>query len=152
MNAPFKRDQHDRSDQPILLRSEDIQAWRGPKLHVQQHYVPPLDGKIDDRKGFDQKMADDVQEILQKKYPGYPWKAVCDSKQGVVYFSIPILMGETLKMVIRLAEWSDLTPQLVMRLGGEVLERLGLRRGLISLGEFSDIQRNKHRADFADVR
>jgi hypothetical protein len=30
--------------------------------------------------------------------------------QGVVYFSIPIpiLMGETLKWVIRLAEWSDL--------------------------------------------
>ena len=138
---------HDRSDQPILLRSDDSQAWRGPKMQIQTHYVPPLDGLIDDRRGFDQKMADDVQLILQAKYPGYPWKAVCDSAQGVVYFSIPILMGETLKMIIRLAEWSDLTPDLIMRLGGEVLERFGLRRGLISLGEFADVRRNKQRAE-----
>jgi hypothetical protein len=144
--------QHDRSDQPVLLRSDDIEAWRGPKLHVQKHYVPPLDGKIDDRKGFDQTMADDVQEILQKQFPGYPWKAVCDSAQGIVYFSIPLLMGETLKWVIRLADWTDLNPKLIIAGGGEVLERLGLRRGLISLGEFHDIQHNKHRADFADVR
>jgi hypothetical protein len=134
---------HDRSDQPILLRTDAI----GSGLAVQKHYVPPLDGLIDDRRGFDQKMADDVQHILQTKYPGYPWKATCDSAQGVVYFSIPVLMGETLKMIIRLAEWSDLTPELIMRLGGEVLERFGLRRGLISLGEFADARRNKHRAD-----
>jgi hypothetical protein len=144
--------QHDRSDQPVLLRSDDIEAWRGPKLHVQKHYVPPLDDEIDDRRGFDQTMADDVQEILQKQFPGYPWKAVCDSKQGIVYFSIPILMGETLKMVIRLAEWSDLTSDLITRLGGQVLERLGLRRGLISLGEFHDVRQNLHRADFSDLK
>jgi hypothetical protein len=144
--------QHDRSDEPILLRSDDVQAWRGPKLHVQKHYVPPLDGKIDDRQGFDQAMADDMQVILQDKYPGYPWKAECNSIQGVAYFWIPILMGDTLKMIIRLAEWSDLTPELIVRLGGRVLERFGLRRGLISLGEFHDVRKNLHRVDLSDLK
>lgn len=143
---------HDRSDEPVLLRSDALDQSRAPPLIVQKHYKPPLDGLIDDRKGFDQTMADDVQKILQTKYPGYPWDAVCDSAQGVVYFSIPILMGPTLKMVIRLAEWSDLNPALIMRTAGDLLERIGLRRGLISLGEFSDAQRNKQKFDFADVK
>jgi hypothetical protein len=145
-------DKNDRSADPILLSSEEVKSWRAPSLQVQQHYVPPLDGRLDDRKGFDQFIADEVQLILQKHYPGYPWKAECNSKQGVLWFAIPILMGETLKWVIRLAQWSDLNPKLIRDGAGELLERLNLRRGIISIGEFADQQRNKHRADFSGIR
>ena len=87
-----------------------------------------------------------------RTYFGYPWKVVAESRQGVVYFQIPDLMGPTLHYVIRLAEYKDLTPELIMRCGGELLERMNLPRTQIDMALYAEAQRRKHTFQFGDVK
>lgn len=141
---------HDRSDEPRLV-SSTLQTNGGIKQEIKSMYVPPLDGTQDEVDRFDMKIARQVAEVLVKHYPGYSWKVCAESKQGVVYFQIPELMGPSLNWVINLGQFSDLTPQLVAIGGGELLERMGLRRGAIDLGEYLAAKNNKQKFDFGDA-
>lgn len=142
---------HDRSDEPVLVEKSNVEN-EGVKQTIKHMYVPPLDGTADELMAFDMKIARAVAEVLVTNYPGYSWLVTADSHQGVVYFRIPELMGPTLNYLINLGDFSDLTPKLIMVCGGELLERMGLRRGAIDLSEYFSAKNNKAKFDFADVR
>lgn len=133
-------------DVPQLVRA-DAPDRVGDRQMMNVHlYQPPLDGTPDVHKAFDDFVSNRLKEILTHHYPGYTWKMVADASQGIVYFSIPTLMGPTLHMVIRLAEWGDLTPMLIIDKGGELLERFNLPRKGFEVDSFLHARDNKHKA------
>ena len=138
------------SDEPVVLAETIVQEGTF-RQKVVEAYVPPLDGTPDQLNAFDMRIAKDVSRVLVKGYPGYSWLVTAESKQGIVHFCIPELMGPSLKYLIRLGEFSDLTPKLIMICAGELLERMGLRRGAMDIGEYLSAKNNKERFDFSDV-
>lgn len=143
------------SDEPVDIASQVIEGRAGVdrlQMRIERKYVPPLDGTDDELKHFDNWLARRVAEMLVAEFYGYEWHVMADSRQGVVAFSIPEIMGPTLKQVIRLAEYADLTPKLIRRTGGEMLERMGLRRGPIDIAQYLAAKNRKHTFDFADVK
>lgn len=142
----------ERSDEPIVLREGAVEKPRAdsPLLTMRQSYVPPLDGSADDLAQFDTWIALQVAKVLTKHYYGYDWHVKADSRQGVVAFSIPSLMGPTLHMVIRLAEYKDLEPRLIMRKAGELLERMNLPRSAVDIPEYYAAIQRRHTFDFGD--
>lgn len=140
------------SDEPVIVSSELVEGKSKLKMEVQRGYVPPLDGTKDEFDYVDQKIARDVAEILVKEYFGYPWKVTSEIRQGIVMFQIPELMGPTLHWLIKLGEYKDLTPELIKRCGGELLERMGLPRGQIDMALMQRARENKHLFDFRDVK
>lgn len=122
------------------------------EVMVRQAYLPPLDGRSDDYAGFDMHTAKQIGEILTKTYFAYPWKTFADTKQGVVGFSIPALMGPTLHYVINLKAFSDLTEALIVSKAGELLERMNLPRGIADQAAILWAAENKHKFQFDDKR
>lgn len=139
-------------DVPQLVRADDNDRAADRKMVTLRMYKPPLDGRVDLYKDFDQFVGSRIEEILKYHYPGYPWKCISDAFQGMVYFNIPVLMGATLHWTIRLAEWSDLNPKLVIDGGGEVLERLNLPRTGFDAASFVKARDEKWLADFTFKR
>lgn len=142
----------ERSDEVVELSSTQVVGRQSIKMDVKQGYVAPLDGREDLHHAFDMQVARDTAEVLVKTYFGYPWLVEADCQQGLVKFKLPELMGPTLWYVINLARYSDLTPDLIKRCGGELLERMGLSRGLVDMAEMQFARDNKHTFDFADVK
>lgn len=132
-----------------ILRSRSaIGKSGGIGLAVEHKYVPPLDGDDDLFAEADMRVCKGIGLILSEVYFGYGWKTFADLRQGVVGFSIPALMGETLHYVINLKQYSDLTPQLIVQKGGELLERMNLPRGKADQIALVEAQNRKHTFDF----
>ena len=142
----------DAPDQVVVRSKTEIDGRGGLKATVTRTYQPPLDGTQDDLAGFDMRIATGIGELLNKFYFGYTWKSFADSRQGIVGFSIPELMGPTLHWIIRLAEYRELTPDLIVKSAGELLERMHLPRGQIDMAAYLHAKDNRHKFDFADVR
>lgn len=123
-------------DVPQLVGAEDQERRHDRNMVSIKLYKPPLDGSKDMHRKFDMWVAGRVNGLLDKHYPGYPWRSCCDASQGLVYFSIPVLMGSTLNWAIRLAEWEDLTDKLVIEGGGQLLERFDLPRNGFEAASF----------------
>jgi hypothetical protein len=130
----------------------EIEGRGNLKATVHQTYTPPLDGKSDDYAGFDMRIAKGIGELLNKHYFGYTWKSFADTKQGIVGFSIPDLMGPTLHMIINLKQFSDLQPDLIISKAGELLERMHLPRGQIDMAAYAFAKTNRRNFDFSDVQ
>jgi hypothetical protein len=139
-------------DEGVIVASDDIVTAGKQTVTIEQRYIPPLDGTVDEVHGYDMTMARAIAEVLVKYYPGYDWFVMGESRQGIVAFSIPDLMGPTLKQVIRLAQFSDLTPKLIRDIGGSLLERMGLRRGPMDRAEYEAAKRRRITFDFGDVK
>jgi hypothetical protein len=140
------------NDEGYVVASTDIITAGKQHMTIEQRYIPPLDGTADEVDGFDMSMCRQIAEVLVKYYPGYDWFVMGESRQGIVAFSIPDLMGPTLKQVIRLSQFSDLTPKLIRDTGGAMLERMGLRRGPMDRAEYEAQKLNRHLFDFGDVK
>lgn len=141
----------DVSDLPVTQSASFVDGQKDLKSLVVQGYVPPLDGSGDDYKSIDTATARYVAEILVKTYFGYPWHVTAEMKQGVVMFRIPDLMGSSLQYVINLARVKDLTRDLIVRCGGELLERMRLPRGQIDMALYAEAKKRLHTFDFNDV-
>lgn len=141
-------DSEDMEDRVETLSSTEITGASGQKATVTQTYTPPLDGKSDDYAGFDMRIARGIGELLNKHYFGYTWKSYADTRQGVVGFSIPELMGDTLHMVINLKKFDALNPQLIIDKGGELLERMKLPRGKVEMAEIVEAKLRRQTFDF----
>jgi len=142
----------DQPDQIITHAVSTIEGRGNLKATVTQTYTPPLDGISDDYSGFDMRVARGIGELLNKHYFGYTWKSFADTRQGVVGFSIPELMGETLHMVINLKKFADLDADLIVAKAGELLERMHLPRGQIDMAAYAFAKANREKFDFADVK
>lgn len=144
--------QTDVADRSILRSETEITGKAGLTATVRQTYQPPLDGKSDDYAGFDMSVARGIGELLNKHYFGYCWKSFADTRQGVVGFSIPELMGETLHYVINLKKFDELDPQLIVEKAGELLERMHLPRGQVDMAAYAHAKANRHKFHFEDVK
>lgn len=143
------------SDEPITLSITDAEApstASESKVTIHQQYIPRLDGTHDDTDQYDTSMARAIAEVLVHHYYGYDWHVIAESRQGVIMFSIPELMGPTLKQVIRLAEQSHLNKKLIRDCGGMMLERMGLRRGAKDPAEYAAALKRRHTFEFGDVK
>ncbi len=143
------------SDEPITISETIVEPTkRSDVKHVEikRQYIPPLDGTTDEVAAFDMWIARRVAEVLVKYYYGYDWYVMAESRQGIVVFSIPDLMGPTLKQVIRLAQYGDLHPKLIRDTAGQMLERMGLRRGPKDTAEYEAAKLKRHTFDFSDVK
>lgn len=138
-------------DVPQLVRAEKQQRVGERQMESRLLYQPPLDGSLDPQRGFDLFVAGRMLEILNHHFPGYPWKCISNSQQGVVYFSIPALMGDTLHWLIKLGQWHDLSPKLVIDGGGELLERMKLPRKGFEVMSFVEALGARDKLDFADA-
>lgn len=145
-------DDTDVSDVPITIKSETHDAHDGLKVTHKSTYVPPLDGSFDPFIATDTWIKMQVAQVLDRHYPGYDWFVDARASQGIVVFSIPDLMGETLKQVIRLVDHTDLPSKLIVNLAGNLLERMGLRRGPMIIAEYIVARNNRHKFDFGDVK
>lgn len=139
-------------DEGSIVSSTEIVTAGKQHMTIEQRYIPPLDGTVDEVDGFDMSMARAIAEVLVHYYPGYDWYVMGESRQGIVAFSIPDLMGPTLKQVIRLAQFSDLNKKLIRDTGGAMLERMGLRRGPMDRAEYARAKASRHLFDFGDVK
>lgn len=116
---------------------------------VTSQYVPPLDGRSDDYEGFDMRVAEGLGILLNKHYFGYQWKTYADTKQGIVGFAIPELMGPTLHYVINLSVWDETQlAQIVVEKAGELLERMGLPRGKADMELILAAKQRRHTFQF----
>lgn len=88
---------------------------------------------------FDMTLAREVGRTLLAHYPGHFWAVECDSKQGICTITIPILLGNW-KYIIPLTR---LNPQMVLRAGGEILERFKIPRSSLDLAAFLDARKKR---------
>ncbi len=139
------------SDEPITIAEDVLDRGHGQEIvTVEQKYTPRLDGTDDPTEAYDTSMARSIMEVLVEQYYGYDWYVLAESRQGIVAFSIPDLMGPTLMQVIRLQE--HLSKKMVLDAAGQMLERMGLRRGRKDAGEYAAAKLRRHTFDFADVK
>jgi hypothetical protein len=127
------------SDLPILLRSETSRAPGRSLVRVEARFVPSGEGSHA-RAAADLAAAGSVRRILDAAYPGHDWEVIADSGHGYVAFRIPPLMGANWAYLIK---GRDLTPEAVLKGGGELLERYRLPRGKFDLDRFLET-RDKH--------
>lgn len=102
-------------------RADFVRSKGGNSL-VRTSYRPPLDGREDLHQEFDQWTAKRAFELLNAEFPGHEWRVECDCAQGMVWFRLPF-MGESLCYAIRLAQWSDLQPAVILKGGAEIINR-----------------------------
>jgi len=145
-------DDTERSDQPIVLSETDIGTAEGARLVARRTYIPPMDGSDDDYAEFDMQVATGIGMLLNKHYFGYRWKSFADTRQGIVGFQIPSLMGPTLHYVINLKQYSDLNPQLIIEKAGELLERMNLPRGKADMARVLEAEQRKETFDFGKIQ
>jgi len=120
------------SDLPILLRRETDRAPGRSLVRVEARFVPSGEGSRE-RARTDLATARAVRRILDTAYPGHDWEVLADSAQGYVAFRIPALMGLNYAYLVKRR---DLTPEAVLKGGGELLERYRLPRGRFDLDRF----------------
>jgi hypothetical protein len=91
--------------------------------------------------------AKNAADMLHKHYPGWLWGVHVDDVGGVMKVLLLSVSGSW-GFVIKL---KDLDPEyrMVMRAGGEILERFNLSRRARRLGDISNLQRDSlRRAQF----
>lgn len=126
-----EKDTHGGHDMVVLTKHD---APSGPDNEV----------LYDKHQEMDIANANWMMGILKKHYPGHFWRCVHDGHHKMAYVSIPILMGINKFWAINLTT-DELSDGLVMRCGGAILERYGLKRGRLETGAFLDA-RAKHSA------
>jgi hypothetical protein len=127
------------SDLPILLQHETSRAPGRSLVRVEARFVPSGDGSHE-RAAGDLAAARSVRRILDTAYPGHDWEVIADSGHGYVAFRIPALMGMNFAYLVK---GKDLTPEAILKGGGELLERYRLPRGKFDLDRFLET-RDKH--------
>jgi len=120
------------TDLPILLRQETARAPGRGLVRTEARFVPSGEGSYE-RLAADLAAARTVRRILDVAYPGHDWEVIADSGQAYVAFRIPALMGMNYAYLIK---GKDLTPEAVLKGGGELLERYRLPRGKFDLDRF----------------
>jgi hypothetical protein len=127
------------ADLPILLRRETARAPGRSLVRVEARFVPSGDGSHE-RAAADLAAARSVRRILDAAYPGHDWEVIADSGHGYVAFRMPALMGMNFAFLVK---GKDLTPEAILKGGGELLERYHLPRGKFDLDRFLEA-RGKH--------
>jgi hypothetical protein len=139
------------ADDAVTLREQVVPKsvfGTGHDMVVRFQHEAPFgpNGELVEDKHARQDLANAkwMMEVLQRHYAGVPWRTKFDGAQKMAYFNIPILMGINQWWAINLTT-DPLDEGLLMRAGGEMLERYGMSRQRFNLTEFLDA-RAKHSA------
>jgi hypothetical protein len=120
---------HSRFDIPILIAKAPVEGT-GVEMRLQRQRSAVFDDT--ETASFDLTMACETGLTLHSHYRGHPWTVEVDSKQGVCLITLPILLGNW-KYTIPL---KMLNPAMVIKAGGEILERFNLPRSRIDFASF----------------
>jgi hypothetical protein len=82
-------------------------------------------------------MCKGIGRLLEFHYPGHPWAVEVNMKQGYAKVSIPDLLGPNWGYVILLSDMSD---QMVVKAGGEILERFKIPRNRIDVAHYLSLE------------
>lgn len=139
------------SDTPIVVDAE-VSSDHGVDVLQTLAYMAPLDGTFDPFQEADMAMARQVIDVLNKHYPLYPWHVTSEIRQGFVAFQLPEIMGPTLNAFIRRAEMKTIEEKLIVRLAGDMLERMGLPRGRCDMDLYREAKERMDTFQFGDVK
>lgn len=114
----------------ILLKTIKERPWGSPQIEVAFTHEPSSLDPDGLRVEYDLWVAKRAMELLQDKYPGYQWSVRADSAKGSLTFSLPLLLGSCWCYHVA---WDDLDPAVIVRGGGELLERFRLPRSMVDL-------------------
>lgn len=120
-------------DLPTITKSGTL-GGSGPRilLHTKHERSATHTEADRDHTAIDQSIAESVGRMLHHHYRGHFWMVHVDSKQGVCLITIPVLLGNW-KYKIPLTSLSE---AMVVRAGGEILERFKIPRGNIDIAAF----------------
>lgn len=121
---------------PVTLRRElaDRSFGQG-NIEIKEVYERKglLPEEEDRRARWDLMVAKAITRVLLSHYRGHFWVVECDSAQGIAWISIPVLLGDW-KYIFHLSE--DITPGMIIRAGGEILERFNMPRSNLDIASF----------------
>lgn len=123
-------------EENILLNSALADRSHGQhNIELQARYERRglLPEEEDKRAKWDLMVAKAITRVLLAHYRGHFWVVESDSAQGIAWISIPVLLGQY-KYVFHLSE--DITPDMIVRAGGEILERFNLPRSGLDVASF----------------
>lgn len=112
-------------------------------------YRPPSE-TVDPHQAVNDRLANAVFAVLQKHYFGHGWRVKANAYHGVIAFNIPELMGETLHQIVKLNQYTS--DAMIVDLAGNLLERMGLRRGPADLDAVREAKKRMHTFQFGDVK
>lgn len=96
------------------------------------------DTNLNDARSFRVERA--IGEILVKKYPGFKWIVDADVANNVAYITVAQLVSDRC-YVIHLDQM-DNDGKMVIRAGGEILERFYITRGKMRANEMATLKRD----------
>jgi hypothetical protein len=87
----------------------------------------------------DYVQARNIAETLHKHYPGHLWAVTCEGRTGMATIR-NLALSATYGYYIRLAELNgDSHYRLVVKAGGEILERFRQRRGAMNTSQIESL-------------
>lgn len=135
LNKPEPPRRPHMNDPVVLKRAMADRSFGQGNIELRQVYERKglLPEEEDRRAGWDLMVAKAITRVLLSHYRGHFWVVECDSAQGIAWISIPILLGEW-KYIFHLSE--DITPAMIIRAGGEILERFNMPRSNLDIASF----------------
>ncbi len=136
-----------RFDIPII-RNRGLVPGRGPRVEYQFQEGKRgtfLEEAANNREA-DQTLMKEVSRILHTHYRGHFWAVMVDSHQGVCQITIPILLGNWGWTILL----TELTPWLVIKAGGDILERFNIPRSGLDVARF--VEAREHRVSRASQK
>lgn len=120
---------------PIIFNRSNLDRSSGqPNIQLQQQYIRPADPEEDDPyAAWDITVAKAITRVLLAHYRGHFWEVYCSRRDGIAWITIPLLMGNH-KFVFKLR--NDITPSMIVKAGGEILERFNMPRSDIDVASF----------------
>lgn len=134
--SPEEKRRAEAREGQFTLRKDLLERGQGqPNIELQQRHVRNalLPGEKDPYAEWDLMVAKAITRVLLSHYRGHFWVVEANRKQGVAWISIPILLGEW-KYVFHLRE--DITPAMIIRAGGLILERFNIPRSSLDVASF----------------
>lgn len=125
----------------------DLALTRGVERTV---YETPSE-TFDPNEAANRRLRNAVLTVLERHYFGHEWRVKASVHHRVVAFNLPELMGETLHVVIKLNDHAN-SDETVTRLAGNLLERMGLKRGPADLDAVRAAKKRLHSFQFGDVK
>lgn len=117
----------------VLLRTAKVDHGRNKGMTVRLYgEASPFDGTMD-RVPAELALCKRMGRVLDFHYPGHPWAVSVDIRQGVAQISIPALLGNW-AFILHLD--GDTSDQMIVRAGGEILERFHIPRSTIDVAAY----------------
>ena len=119
---------------PVLIRRTRVEHGRNRAMtHRLFAEADPFTGSTE-AVPAELALVKRIGEVLDFHYPGHPWAVEVNKRGGYAKITIPDLLGPNWGMVLHLDR--DITDAMIVRCGGEILERFKLPRAGIDIAGY----------------